>query len=178
MKKDAYVEKAWNDYSKKLLNLIRNKVKTHQDAEDILAEVFVKLANQTELSKVPHKLSVWLYLVTKNTIIDYYRSQKPFEALPDDLIAEAQEAPQAIASLSACIIPIIEELPETYRAPLLLSEIAGKSQKQVAEELEISLPAVKSRILRGRKRVKNLMAKRCTFYRDESGQLVDFNEKI
>jgi RNA polymerase sigma-70 factor (ECF subfamily) len=176
MKEEEYLEKAWEAYSKKLLKFVRSKVKTDQDAEDILAEVFVKLAKQTNLSKVPHKLSVWLYQVTRNAIIDYYRSQKPLETLPDNLLDETQE-PQTITMLSACIVPIIEELPETYRVPLLLSEIAEKPHKQVAEELGISLPAVKSRILRGRKRLKNLMAKRCTFYHDDSGQLIDFKEK-
>jgi hypothetical protein len=60
----------------------------------------------------------------------------------------------------------------------VLSEIQGKKQKVVAEALGLSLPALKSRILRGRKKLKDLMAKRCTFYRDESGQLVDYDASV
>jgi RNA polymerase sigma-70 factor (ECF subfamily) len=173
---NKYIETAWNEYSKKLLAFIRTKIKSHEDSKDILAAVFLKLAKQVELSGIPHKLSNWLYFVTRNSIVDYYRTKKTLEKLPEDL-RQDQPDPQAISALSACIMPIIEELPDTYRLPIIRSEIDGKTQREVAAELNLSLPAVKSRIFRGRKKLKNLMAKRCMLYYDEYGQLFDYNEK-
>jgi DNA-directed RNA polymerase specialized sigma24 family protein len=79
-----YLVAAWNAYSRKLHAYIRKKIKSHEDSEDILADVFVKLAKQTEQSRIPHKLPHWLYLVTKNTIVDYYRRRRPLEELPQD----------------------------------------------------------------------------------------------
>ncbi len=174
--KETHIETAWKEYSKKLLSFIRTKISSHEDSEDILADVFLKLAKQTELSRIPQKLPNWLYLVTKNTIIDYYRTKRTLETLPEQLI-HTQPNPQAISTLSACIMPIIKELPDIYKLPIIRSEIDGETHRQVAAELKLSLPAVKSRILRGRKKLKDLMAKRCTLYYDEFGQLIDYNEK-
>jgi RNA polymerase sigma-70 factor (ECF subfamily) len=170
-----YLEIAWREYNRKLHSFIRTHVNSPEDAEDILADVYLKLAHQAELKRIPQKLPSWLFSVTRNAIIDFYRTNKPTVAVPEDLQEEVPE-PHAISTLSECIRPIIEELPETFRLPIVLSEIEGKKQKVVAEELGLSLPALKSRILRGRKKLKDLMAKRCTFYHDESGQLVDYKE--
>lgn len=170
------LETTWKEYSKALLSFIRRKINSYEDAEDILADVFVKLAKQTELSRIPDKLPSWLYRVTRNAIIDFYRTHRPFEELPEDLVQERPE-PQVLTELSACLIPMIQELPDIYKLPILLSEIEGKKQSQVADDLGISLSAVKSRILRGRKELKAIMAKRCTLYRDKSGRVLDYKQK-
>jgi RNA polymerase sigma-70 factor, ECF subfamily len=174
-KKDKYLEIAWKEYNEKLLSFIRANVISPEDAEDILADVYVKLVRQTELSRIPQKLPNWLFRVTRNTMIDFYRTRKSLKALPENLKEDLPE-PQAISTFSDCILPIIEALPENYRLPILLSEIHGKKQKEVAEELGLSLSALKTRILRGRKKLKDLMSKRCTFYYDKHGQLIDYKE--
>lgn len=171
-----HLEESWNEYRDKLLVFIRIRVGSHEDAEDILANIFLKLAKQSEQARIPNKLPNWLYRTTANAIIDYYRVKKPHDTLPDDLKEERPDLP-AISTLSDCIVPIIGELPDNYKLPILRSEIEGKTHRQVADELNLSLSAVKSRILRGRKKLKELMAKRCSFYFDESGQLLDYKEK-
>lgn len=172
-----YLETAWNEYREQLLTFIRRKIRSRQDADDILADVFLKLAKQTGLARIPHKLPNWLYRVTNNAIIDYYRVQRPLEALPQDVVQDAP-TPEAMSTLSACIMPLLEQLPDTYRIPLLLSEIKGKRHRDVADELDLSVSAVKSRILRGRKQLKDIMAKRCTFLYDKHGRLVDYEETL
>lgn len=174
---NEYLEAAWNEYRAQLLAFIRAKVRSREDSDDILADVFLKLARQTELARIPRKLPNWLYRVTNNAIIDYYRARRPLETLPEEWVRD-EPAPEAISTLSACIMPILEELPETYRIPLLLSEIRGKKHREVADELRLSVSAVKSRILRGRKRLKDIMAKRCRFHYDKHGKLVDYEEKF
>lgn len=173
---NTHIEKAWNEYSKQLHEFIRARVNSQEEAEDILANVFLKLVNQTESSQAPYTLSNWLYRVTRNTIIDFYRSKKALDSLPQDLVQEMPD-PEAIATLSRCIMPIIEELPEPYRLPILLSEIQEKKQSEVAKALGLTLPALKSRILRGRQKLKDIMSKRCTYEFNHKGQLVDYKEK-
>ncbi len=145
------VEKAWVEYQPQLLSFIRKKVATSEDAEDILSDVFVRLATTTK-SAIPDNLSSWLYHVTKNRIVDYYRSQKKFEQLPNDLEEESENI-SAIQQLSKCMLPMIKALPKTYQQSLLLSEVEGKKYKEVAIELSLSVSAVKSRILRGREKL-------------------------
>jgi RNA polymerase sigma-70 factor (ECF subfamily) len=170
------VEKAWIKYQQQLLSFIRSKVETLEDAEDILNDVFVKFTQTVNENAIPGNVSSWLYRVTKNRIVDYYRAKKRFEQLPEDLSAESDDA-DMIRQLSLCMLPMIKALPETYQQPLMLSEIEGKKYKEVAAELGLSLSAVKSRILRGREKLNKSMVSCCTVLRNDAGEVVDYEHK-
>ena len=58
--------------------------------------------------------------------------------------------------LAECVRPMMNALPEKYRLPLLLSELDGLPQKEVAKRLGLSLSAAKSRVQRGREQLKHL----------------------
>jgi len=169
------VESAWRAYQQKLLSFIQTKVGTYEDAEDILNEVFMKLLKVNE-SNSPENVSAWLYHVTKNSIVDYYRAKKSFSPLPDDLSIESDDI-NAVKQLSKCMIPMIQSLPDTYQETLLLAEISEKKYKDIAVELNLTLSSVKSRILRGRKLLIKSMARCCTLYRNGIGDIVDYEQK-
>lgn len=171
------VDQAWIEYRKKLLSFIRAKVETAEDAEDILNDVFSKLVKVASENKSPGSLGPWLYRVTKNRIVDYYRSKEHFEQLPEDL-AEEHEKADAIKSISKCMLPMIQALPENYQRPLMLSEIEGQKYKEVANELHLTLSAVKSRILRGRKILYGSILACCEISRDNAGKLIDYEVKL
>jgi len=76
------------------------------------------------------------------------------------------------------MLPMIQALPETYQQPLMLSEIEGKKYKELAAELDLSMSAVKSRILRGREKLHKSMVSCCTIYRNDAGEAVDYEQKI
>jgi len=172
----SLVEQAWLKYQRKLFSFIRSKVETLEDAEDILNDVFVKLTQTANENAIPGNVSSWLYRVTKNRIVDYYRAKKRFEPLPEDLSVESEDT-NMIRQLSNCMLPMIRTLPETYQQPLMLSEIEGKKYKEVAAELDLSLSAVKSRILRGREKLHKSMVSCCTIHRNNVGEVVDYEQK-
>jgi RNA polymerase sigma-70 factor (ECF subfamily) len=174
--KIASVEQAWTEHKQALFAFIYSKVDTKEDAEDILNDVFLRLVKATHKAPFPHAISGWLYHVTKNRIVDYYRTKKHVEQLPAELAQEESEI-TIIKQLSHCILPMIHALPERYQRPLLLSEIDGKPYKEVAIELELSLSAVKSRILRGREKLLNSMVKCCTLYHNKANETIDYKEK-
>jgi RNA polymerase sigma-70 factor (ECF subfamily) len=169
------VEEAWSRYQRKLFSFIRSKVKTPEDAEDILNNVFENLVKTANENNLPDKVSSWLYRVTKNKIVDYYRTKRRFEQLPEGFSEESEET-NTIKQLSKCMLPMIQALPETYQQPLMLSEIEGKKYKEVAVELNLSVSAVKSRILRGREKLHKSMVSCCTVYRNGAGEAVDYEQ--
>lgn len=173
------IENAWRKYQQQLLSYIRSKVKTTEDAEELLNDVFVKLTKTIANNNAPDNISAWLYHVTKNSIVDYYRTKKQFETLPDDLSDQHENTEEAnvIRELSQCILPMIKALPEAYQQPLILSEINGNKYKEVATELGLSVSAVKSRILRGRQKLHKSLVSCCAVYRNESGETVDYEQK-
>jgi RNA polymerase sigma factor (sigma-70 family) len=70
------VEEAWLEYQRQLLSFIRFKVEKSEDAEDILNDIFAKLTKISNENAIPENISSWLYRVTKNSIVDYYRAKK------------------------------------------------------------------------------------------------------
>jgi len=174
--KTMAVETAWITYQRQLLSFIRAKVGTAEDAEDILNDVFVKLLKVNDENNIPENISAWLFYVTKNSIVDYYRAKKSFSPLPEDFSIESEDV-NAIKQLSKCMLPMIQALPDAYQQTLLLAEISKKKYREIAVELNLTVPSVKSRILRGRKMLIKSMARCCTLYRNGVGDIVDYEQK-
>ena len=59
-----------------LLNFIKSRVSNHQDAEDIMQNVFIKVAMGIEDLNRKEKLKSWIYAIARNAIIDYYRANR------------------------------------------------------------------------------------------------------
>jgi len=171
-------EKIWREYHSKLLAFVTRRVDDRSAADDILQDVFVKIHRQMDSLNEETKLESWLYQITRNAVIDYYRTRKPSVELPE-WISQPQADPstQARQELEACLRPMIEQLPAIYRDALVLSELTGMTQQQVSKEQKISLSGAKSRIQRGRSLLKGMMFECCQFEFDHKGKVVDYNTK-
>jgi len=174
--KNLTLEKAWLEYQKRLLSFVQYRVNSSEDAEDIINDVFTQLAVKAEKNDLPHSISPWLYQVTKNKIIDYYRTKKSFAELPNNILDEEKET-TVTEEFSKCVLPMIKALPLTYQQPLILSEIEGRKYAKVADQLNLTIPAVKSRILRGRKKLRENLLRCCTIHKDKSGNIIDYQKK-
>ena len=75
------------------------------------------------------------------------------------------------------IVPFIKELPLIYSEPLQQYEIEGLSQKEISLKENISLSSVKSRIQRGRKKLKSALNECCKFELDKRGNIIDYISK-
>ena len=87
-------EHIWQEYHLKLAFFIKSKV-AEDITDDLLQEVFIKIHAQINSLKEETKIESWLYQITRNTIIDYYRSKQTTEALPDWL-EQAQPSEEEI----------------------------------------------------------------------------------
>jgi RNA polymerase sigma-70 factor (ECF subfamily) len=171
------IDEVWLEFQRKLFLFIRSRVETSEDAEDILNDVFARLIGKVNDGNVPDNISSWLYHVTKNRIVDYYRAKKTFDKLPDDLAQKSADM-SAVKQLAKCMLPMIQALPEMYQQPLILSEIEGKQYKEVAAELDLTVSAIKSRILRGREKLHKSLVSCCTIYRNNAENVVDYEQKM
>jgi RNA polymerase sigma-70 factor (ECF subfamily) len=168
----------WQAYHDKLLGFIRSRVESTDVAEDILQDVFIKIQKNMAALQDTERLESWIYQIVRHAVIDHYRARKAFEELPQSLAApELDEEEQARREISTCLAPMLEALPPPYRDALRLSEIDGLKQKQVAEELGLSLSGAKSRVQRGRAMVKDLLTDCCRFERDHRGTMVDYEPR-
>jgi RNA polymerase sigma-70 factor (ECF subfamily) len=170
-------EDIWNDYHDKLSAFLRARVADDM-VEDIHQDVFVKIHSKIDSLKESTKLESWFYQITRNAVIDYYRSKRPTVDLPDWIEqAQTDEDETIRKELSSCLTPMIEQLPDKYRGAIKLSEIESKTQKEVAEIEKISLSGAKSRVRRGRAILKGMLDECCKFELNGKSQLVDYKRK-
>ena len=170
---NATLEQIWHEFAEKLGKFIRTRVSDRAAAEDILQEVFVKIQKRLGQLQEPAKLQGWIHLIARNAVIDYYRARKETVEMPETLAEEREPASAELDDLKASFRRMIDSLPEPYREAVVLTELEGLTQKELAERLGISLSGAKSRVQRGRQQLKEMLLDCCRFEFDRRGGVVD-----
>lgn len=170
---NATLEQIWNDFSGRLRQYIQRRVSDLAATEDILQDVFLKISTRIGQLKQPEKLQAWLFLIARNAVIDHYRTRKETVELPEGLAVEEESAPDELETLKASFHRMIHNLPEPYREAILLTEIEGMSQVDLAKRLGISASGAKSRVQRGRDQLKTMLQECCHFEVDRRGRVFD-----
>lgn len=166
----------WKEFSDELLGFIKKRVNNLTTAEDILQDVFVKIHQKSDQLSDGDKLASWVYQITRNAIIDYYRKKK----LPvsDDAIFQ-ENTDESDSSLNPqfinCLMPFVDQLPEKYSEALNKTFYGNLSQKDYAKELDVSYTAVKSRVQRARQKLKELFTQCCNIQTDKYGNIISSN---
>lgn len=169
----------WNTYSDDVKRFILSKTKDESITDDLLQEVFIKI--HTKVSKVENvtKIKSWIFSVANNTVMDYFRASKKNQVTLDGDIAkkdiedsDIQNADFYEHSEQDCLFGIIKSLDKKYRDPLLMADIQGYKQQEIAEVLKLPLPTVKSQIQRARKMIAKGFMDCCGYEINEKGKLV------
>jgi len=172
----AITESLYHKFHQELEVYILSKVKDKATAKDLLQDVFIKIHLHLNTIKDSSKLKAWIFQLTRNTIIDYYRKHK--------ITADTAEIPEEIAAsnppteqgLEKCISPFIAQLPPKYQEALILTDIKGISQTQLAAQLNISYAAAKSRVQRARQKLKTIFTDCCHIHSDSYGNVLSFEQ--
>lgn len=189
---DGEVEfhKIHDTFRSKILRYLTNLV-GRRDAEDLTQEVFVKISKALNTFRGESQLSTWIYRIATNTALDKLRSpsfrQTGQKSLSEESIAEGEieildkdawteeKEPSVETSLirkemNECIRGIVENLPENYRTVVVLSELEGFKDDEIAAILGVSVHTAKIRLHRARARLKRELDGHCSFYRDERNE--------
>jgi RNA polymerase sigma-70 factor, ECF subfamily len=169
-------EKIWNDFCCQLKAYILKRIADPSLADDILQDIFLKIHAKIETLKDGSKIQSWVYQIAQHTIIDYYRKHKNhLEDIDNvDIIAEPpSEMP--VGKIGFTLREMIEALPEKYAQALLLVELEGLSQIDLANKLGISVSGAKSRVQRGRQLLKDSLMNCCHYEFDHHGTVIDYH---
>lgn len=165
----------WNEYNAKLHAFIARRVNDRATADDILQDVFLRTHRRIGELKEGTKLQSWLYQIARNAIVDHYRARRLPSAELEDLAAEEPDTSNsAVRELAECLRPMIEELPAHYREALIMSDLDGLTQREIAERNAISLSGAKSRVQRARAMLKDQLDACCRFDIDQRGHLTGY----
>ena len=162
-----------------------------RDSEDLTQEVFVKVNQALKTFRGESQLSTWIYRIATNAALDKLRSpsfrQTGQKSISEDSIAESEieivdkdawtgeKTPSVETSLirkemNECIRGIVNNLPENYRTVVVLSELEGFKDHEIAEILRVTTHTAKIRLHRARARLKKELETHCDFYRDERNE--------
>ncbi len=162
------------------------------EAEDLTQEVFVKVDKALRNFRGESQLSTWIYRIATNTALDRLRSasfkQQERESILGDPASENLTEPEdknvwtgekkpdtdqqlIRQEMNSCIREYIDQLPDDHRAVMLLSEVEGFKNREIAEILDVSLDTVKIRLHRARAGLKESLGNHCNFYLDERSEL-------
>jgi RNA polymerase sigma factor (sigma-70 family) len=165
-------------YYKRLLAYVRQMLPRRPDAEDALQDVFVRAyfglrAHERELS-----LRAWLFRVAHNRCIDELRRPAPPPAEIVELRSHSDD-PAATAEQRESLrrlIADVRRLPDQQRSALLMRELGGMSYADLAVALEVSVPAIKSLLVRARVGLVQAAEARDTACTDIRQALVEAHE--
>ncbi len=170
-------QQIWSDFHKELEKFVYNRVKDNDVTNDILQEVFIKIYQNLNKLQDDTKINSWIYQITRNAIIDYFRKQQSFTDIKEIDIKEPDLEKNENDELQKCIVPFIEQLPQKYKEAIIETELKGVSQKELSNILNISYSATKSRVQRAREKLKILFSDCCIIQNDNYGNVVEYKEK-
>lgn len=155
------------EHSARVYRLAYRLTGNPHEAEDLTQEVFVRVFRSLH-TYTPDNFPGWLHRITTNLFLDKARrrSRLRFDALGDDAVerlvgsAPASDRDVTDAMFDADIELALRELPEEFRAAVVLCDVEGLSYDEIAEALDIKLGTVRSRIHRGRRLLRSALAHR------------------
>ena len=176
-------QKIWSTFNSHLKAYIVSQIKNEHDAKDVLQDVFLKIHDNLHKLRDVDRLESWIFQITRNKINDYYRLQKKNQKLTDNINKEISDDDHLTDfdaySLpdSSWLKPFVDELPVKYRQALVMTEYENKHQREMVDELGLSIPGAKSRVQRARKKIKELILACCHFDFDHFGNVLEYKSK-
>jgi RNA polymerase sigma-70 factor (ECF subfamily) len=159
-----------------ILGIVRNAA----ESDDLTQVVMMRAHAKIDTLDDRFKALPWLYRIATNVCYDHFRQSKSRDKTIEaaaNLSRSEDDAPcldKALeqSEMSACVQDYLEGIPDSYRAAILLHDVHGLTNPEIAAMLGISLPAVKIRLHRARQKLRDVLTGACRFTRDERGVVV------
>jgi RNA polymerase sigma-70 factor (ECF subfamily) len=170
--------KAFNEllqrYERKIFRLALHITQNREDAEDVLQETFLKAYQHLDQFQGQSKFYTWIVRIAVNQALMKLRKRKSDRSVSldetidtgEDTVAreiaawdENPEEQYGREELNQILTSAVDGLTPIYRAVFVLRDVDGLSTEETAEALELSVPAVKSRLLRARLQLRDKLTR-------------------
>ena len=174
-------------YDRNVFRIANHITHSREDAEDVVQEAFLKAYSNLEKFQEQSKFYTWLVRIAVNEALMKLRKRRPerFVSLDEEVKTEDDSLPREVADWSPnpeqlynqeelrdILSRTIQGLPPTFRTVFVLRDVEGLSTEETAEALDLSVPAVKSRLLRARLQLRERLNR---YFQRKSGANVDGN---
>jgi RNA polymerase sigma-70 factor, ECF subfamily len=173
------------EFRSQIYAFILSRVEIRAAAEDLTQETFLKVRKALETGTEPEHFRGLLFQIARNTVFDFLKESKRFVALDErsettereqDSVTDSGDNKfrEALFSYTLCAI---QTLPVEDQEALILTEIDGLDRQELAEKLSISLSAAKSRVHRGRAKLRKVVDECCRLITDPYGRVIDWERR-
>jgi RNA polymerase sigma-70 factor (ECF subfamily) len=178
-KKERFLS-LFKEHESRIYNFIYRMTQNEADAEELTQEVFIRVWNGIDELRSDSSINSWIYRIASNVWLDSFRKNKresKQESLEmyDEFLYDAKilliEDEIYKAKLAECIRSYITKLPEDYRAVIILHDIEGFKNSEIAKMFGISLDAVKIRLHRARGKLREILTKECQVLYNRNGEI-------
>ena len=179
---------SWTAFESRLRRYVRRRLDP-ASVDDAVGEILLRLAQNQDVLRAADNPLAWALRVAANAVADHHRRRASERralsrvAAEPDLdpvspeVGEGAGAGPAAAEIAQCLVPLIRELPEPYREALLRTEIDGLTQAEAAARAGVSVSGMKSRVQRGRARLKRELLRCCEIELDRRGGVMNYRRR-
>lgn len=141
------LEQIYEEYYRRVMGYISARIRNHADAEDLCADVFEKIAMKLpEYDETKAAIGTWIFTITRNRVIDFYRRSRPTEELDENLSDSAELDEDLLNSETLGELgDALNSLPRELTDILILRYYNGLPLTEVAKKMNLSYGAVKLR---------------------------------
>jgi RNA polymerase sigma-70 factor (ECF subfamily) len=165
----------WKDLDATLRPFVQRRVGVPADADDVLQEIFVRVQRGLADLRDDQRFGPWLFAIARTAIADHHRRAPRIVTATlsgDEAPNENVDGGLVEQELAKYVAPFVAALPSPYREAITLTELEGLSQKEAASMMGVSLSAMKSRVQRGRARLRDLFDACCKIALDARGRVI------
>ena len=161
-------------YDRNVFRIAQHITQNREDAEDVVQDAFLKSYENLKNFQEQSKFYTWLVRIAVNEALMRLRRRRPerMVSLDEDVKTEEDSMPREVADwtpnpeqqysqaeLKDILQRTIQGLPSSFRTVFVLRDVEGLSTEETAEALGLSIPAVKSRLLRARLQLRERLNK-------------------
>lgn len=170
---------AWHELESRLRPYIARRIPARVEINDILQDIFLKLYRGQETLRDEDSFGGWVYRIAERSIVDHLRAIRKQPLARAELSEEVTDAAAPIPldedlapELAQCVAMFVAKLPSPYREAITLTELQGVTHKNAAELLTVPLSTLKSRVARGRTKIRQLFNQCCELTIDGRGRVI------
>lgn len=170
------IDSVLTEISQPVLRYLERYVGNRSVAEDLQQETLLRIVRGLDAFDGRSSLKTWSFAIANHVAADYFRQPERRRQIVElDEAKDAADPDREIGEriiedeMNQCVRQVIDSLPDSYRAALILYDLEELSIEQTAEACQCSIANAKIRIHRARLRLKESLQKQCAFYRDDEG---------
>ncbi len=153
-------EEIYTQYRDKVFGYVKNHVNSIEDAEDITSDIFVKIYSKIDTyDESKASLSTWIYSMTSNTVIDFYRTNHIHSEIPEDLTDEKSTIEDEILNNESLelLANALTQLPQEQMDIIVLRYYKGLTLQEIAAKMNLSYGVTKLRHREALGRLRDLL---------------------